>query len=68
MHSTNLVPFILISNLIYTIEKTSQITLDETGSLINIAPTILDILNINIPKEMNGTSLIKKSINQINAY
>lgn len=52
-HSTNLVPFMLIKNKIYKLKL--------YGSLADIAPTILDILNINIPKEMNGKSLIENS-------
>lgn len=53
-HSKNLVPFILISkNFINTkLTKTG-------GSLCNIAPTMLDILNIEKPTEMTAKSLIK---------
>lgn len=52
-HSTNKVPFILINDSIST-------TLKKNGSLADIAPTILDIMSINIPKDMNGTSLFAK--------
>jgi len=55
-HSTNLVPFILIENNINSMNK-----LEKEGCLADIAPTILDILNMNIPKEMNGKSLIEKN-------
>nr|YP_010986040.1 phosphoglucomutase [Polyopes affinis]WOL36958.1 phosphoglucomutase [Polyopes affinis] len=55
-HSTNLVPFILANNSMPT-----EHNLYEYGCLSDIAPTILDLLNINIPKEMNGKSLLKKS-------
>nr|YP_009392629.1 phosphoglycerate mutase [Bostrychia tenella]ARW61191.1 phosphoglycerate mutase [Bostrychia tenella] len=54
-HSTNLVPFILIEN-----NKTQSSLLKPSGNLSDIAPTILDILKINVPKEMNGKSLIQK--------
>lgn len=53
MHSTNLVPFILVS-------KDYEIDSNYVGKLSDIAPTILKIMNIDIPKEMSGTSLIKK--------
>ena len=48
-HSTSLVPFVV------TDEK---ITLKD-GKLADIAPTILDIMNIEKPEEMTGESLIK---------
>nr|QCI05595.1 Phosphoglycerate mutase [Cryptopleura ramosa] len=54
-HSTNLVPFILIEK-----HKLDKKNLQSNGSLADIAPTILDLLNIEIPKEMNGQSLINK--------
>nr|YP_010619227.1 Phosphoglycerate mutase [Amplisiphonia pacifica]WAX03240.1 Phosphoglycerate mutase [Amplisiphonia pacifica] len=64
-HSTNLVPFIVIEKEIYT-----KYSLKSKGSLADIAPTILDILNIKSPKEMNGKSLIKnqqkRTLNTIN--
>ena len=49
-HTTNLVPFIVTKE---------NIKLKE-GKLADIAPTILDLLNLPIPKEMTGTSLIEK--------
>ena len=49
-HTTNLVPFILLDK---TIKLSTQV-----GSLADIAPTILDIFGIDIPKEMTGNSLI----------
>lgn len=49
-HTTNLVPLIINSK---------QIELAENGRLCDIAPTILDILNIQKPEEMDGQSLIK---------
>jgi 2,3-bisphosphoglycerate-independent phosphoglycerate mutase len=48
-HTNNKVPFIIVN-------KEYQL---NNGSLVDIAPTILDIMNIKIPKEMTGTSLLK---------
>lgn len=50
-HTTNFVPFIITKE---NINLTS-------GKLADIAPTILDLLNLEIPKEMTGKSLIKNS-------
>ena len=52
-HSTNPVPFILMSN-----ENNKNYLLRQKGNLADIAPTILDLLKIKIPEEMNGQSLI----------
>jgi len=49
-HTTNLVPFIITRD---------NISL-KPGKLADIAPTILDLLNIKVPEEMTGESLIKK--------
>ena len=51
-HTTNKVPFIL-----YGVEN---IKLRSEGALCDIAPTILELLNIKQPKEMTGKSLIEK--------
>ncbi|MCP4402017.1 MAG: 2,3-bisphosphoglycerate-independent phosphoglycerate mutase, partial [bacterium] len=53
-HSLNPVPFIVI-----TPDKRS-LNLREGGSLCDIAPTMLEILDIPQPKEMTGASLIVK--------
>ncbi|KAF7685943.1 2,3-bisphosphoglycerate-independent phosphoglycerate mutase, partial [Cucumispora dikerogammari] len=58
-HTDNLVPFIIVD----TEAKKATIESDKLqqgGSLVNVAPTILDILNIPKPKEMTGVSLLKK--------
>ena len=51
-HTTNDVPFILVSNR-YKDAKVAD------GKLADFAPTILSILGIEIPKEMDGNVLIK---------
>ena len=51
-HTTNKVPFIL-----YGVEN---VKLRSEGALCDIAPTILELLNIKQPKEMTGKSLIEK--------
>ncbi|MEY2984136.1 MAG: hypothetical protein RLZZ568_753 [Cyanobacteriota bacterium] len=58
-HTTNPVPFILVEG-----EKRKvpghggNVTLREGGRLADIAPTILEILQLPQPSEMTGTSLI----------
>ncbi|MDD3149632.1 MAG: 2,3-bisphosphoglycerate-independent phosphoglycerate mutase [Candidatus Gastranaerophilales bacterium] len=52
-HTTNPVPFAIIN-------AKEDIQLRETGALCDIAPTILDIMEIKQPAEMTGTSMIKK--------
>ncbi len=49
-HTTNPVPFIVCSND-YTVKN---------GKLGDIAPTILDIMHLEIPPEMTGISLIQR--------
>nr|YP_009509226.1 phosphoglycerate mutase [Gracilaria vermiculophylla]AXI96876.1 phosphoglycerate mutase [Gracilaria vermiculophylla] len=53
-HSTNPVPFILAEE--YSIYKKN---LRNRGNLADIAPTILELLNLEIPIEMNGKSLLQ---------
>ncbi len=52
-HTTNLVPFILVS------EKYKNVKL-KNGILADIAPTLLEVMGEEIPAEMTGTSLIEK--------
>lgn len=52
-HTTNEVPFVLIN-------APENIELKPEGALCNIAPTVLDLMNIQIPGEMSCGSLIKK--------
>ena len=51
-HTINPVPFILISN--------DKLKIKEHKGLQDIAPTILDLMEIKKPKEMTGNSLIKR--------
>lgn len=45
-HTTSVIPFILCDE---------KVKLQKTGSLVNVASTILDYMDIAIPKEMEGT-------------
>ena len=50
-HTTNLVPFILCG---------AGSELRRGGKLADIAPTILDVMGLQSPAEMTGTTLIIK--------
>ena len=52
-HTTNLVPLILVT------EKENQ-KLKPNGKLADLAPTILDLMNLEKPEEMTGESLLEK--------
>ncbi len=45
-HTTSLVPFIICDG---------KVKLKSSGSLVNVAPTILDYMDIAVPKDMEGT-------------
>jgi 2,3-bisphosphoglycerate-independent phosphoglycerate mutase len=51
-HTNALVPFVICSRIKYSYAK--------TGTLADIAPTILSLLDIPIPAEMTGSALAKK--------
>ncbi len=51
-HTTNVVPFIAIG-----LDEGVKL---EVGRLADLAPTILDVMNIEIPSEMTGKSIISK--------
>jgi 2,3-bisphosphoglycerate-independent phosphoglycerate mutase len=53
-HSTNPVPFIVVG------EEFKTANLREDGRLSDIAPTVLDMMNLKKPEEMTGQSLIIK--------
>jgi 2,3-bisphosphoglycerate-independent phosphoglycerate mutase len=66
-HTTNPVPFILIEGEGLKIPgHGTEVELREGGCLADIAPTILEILNIPQPEEMTGKSLIKPSLVKFN--
>jgi 2,3-bisphosphoglycerate-independent phosphoglycerate mutase len=50
-HTSNLVPFIYLGRKAEIINK--------NGKLSDIAPTILTLMNLPVPKEMTGQSLVK---------
>ena len=52
-HTTNLVPLIVIT-------ENEKLKLKNDGKLADLAPTILDLMNIEIPDEMTGESLLEK--------
>ena len=52
-HTTNPVPVVLVS------EEYKHATLRTDGILADLAPTLLTVMNVPIPKEMTGKSLIK---------
>ncbi len=60
-HTTNKVPLIFIEGEKRKIPNMgNEIYLRENAGLADIAPTLLQILNLPIPKEMTGKSLIKE--------
>lgn len=61
-HTTNLVPFIIINDR----QEFKKIKLKKIGSLTDIAPTILNLLKIKVPNDMDGQSLIDMHINKHN--
>lgn len=50
-HTTSLVPFILIKN-------NPKLNLKKTGILANIAPTMLELLRLPIPKDMEKSLIV----------
>ncbi len=60
-HTVNKVPLIFIEGEKRKIPNMgNQINLRENAGLADIAPTLLQLLNLPIPKEMTGKSLIKE--------
>ncbi len=51
-HTTNVVPFVVVSKDNYSLKK--------EGALCDIAPSVLDILEIKQPNEMTGKSMLEK--------
>ena len=60
-HTINKVPLILIEGEKRKIPNMgNEIYLRENAGLADIAPTLLQLLNLPIPKEMTGKSLINE--------
>jgi len=55
-HTLNKVPFILVTEN----KKMKKTKLNKKSELIDIAPTMLNLLKIKKPKEMTGKNIIKK--------
>ncbi len=53
-HTTNVVPFILVS------DRYKDAKLKQDGILADLAPTLLDLMGMEKPKEMTGNSMIIK--------
>ena len=59
-HTTNPVPFILVEGeKRQIVGHGTNVELREDGRLADLAPTILEILQLPIPDEMTGQSLVK---------
>ena len=58
-HTTNPVPVILVEGERRKLHGHGTISLRSDGGLADIAPTILDILQLNKPDAMTGSSLIE---------
>ena len=52
-HTTNPVPLILVTNK-------KDLKLKQDGKLADLAPTMLDLMNLEKPEEMTGISLLDK--------
>ena len=52
-HTTNPVPLILVT-------ANEKLKLKSGGKLADLAPTMLDLMNLEKPEEMTGTSLLDK--------
>ncbi len=60
-HTTNKVPLILIEGEKRKIPNMgNEINLRENAGLADIAPTLLQLLNLPVPREMTGKSLIQE--------
>jgi 2,3-bisphosphoglycerate-independent phosphoglycerate mutase len=55
-HTTNPVPFIFIN------ETANQYTMKPDGSLRDISPTLLNLMNIALPKQMTGHDMRVKKV------
>jgi 2,3-bisphosphoglycerate-independent phosphoglycerate mutase len=61
-HTTNPVPFILVEGEQRKLAGLGgDIQLRQEAGLADIAPTVLEILGIEVPQAMTGTSLVLKT-------
>jgi 2,3-bisphosphoglycerate-independent phosphoglycerate mutase len=61
-HDFNPVPCYIVNKDFYIENKSNDLKAKEKkiiGSLIDIAPTILELMELNVPKEMEGKNLLK---------
>jgi len=58
-HTTNPVPFILVDKEKEYEESRAMLVKTVGGMLSDVAPTILDIMELEKPEEMSGTSLLQ---------
>lgn len=61
-NTKNFVPFILVDNQFKKAKSETEVIMEDSstiGLLSDVAPTILEILNIEKPVEMSGQSLLK---------
>ena len=54
-HTTNPVPLILVTS-------NKNLKLKSGGKLADLAPTMLDLMNLEKPEEMTGISLLDKEV------
>ena len=54
-HTINSVPFIYVNDA----DKQAELLPEEEGKLSDVAPTMLNLLEIEIPEEMTGQQLLK---------
>ena len=66
-HTKNLVPCIIVDLLDFSIKKckNDKNKTKNHGSLADIAPTILDLLGVNKPKDMSGCSLLQDKVQEV---
>jgi 2,3-bisphosphoglycerate-independent phosphoglycerate mutase len=57
-HTANMVPFMLVAKNYRNAETRHTRSLRQDGKLCDIAPTILKIIGLEKPAEMDGVSLL----------
>ena len=54
-HTDSPVPFVLVA------PHLSEMGVRETGTLVDVAPTVLDLLHLKVPASMTGSSLLDRA-------